>query len=1418
MDHQVQGLVLVDNEWVSRPLDVYQIMARAQQADTEMREPTMKSATHVPELGILSRTIFASPMSNVILPANVRHKDLTDIALVGEDSVQLKEIRDYGHLRHVATKTDFKGRILAARIFGDPREVPITKSVGSPLPKKQTIHRERRSMTGDEECHLPPEVIVLTLTSRTLMFLWARNMQAGAVSFSQKTIKLPAGATRFDRFGAFLAIDPKRRAMAVAAPEGRFILYKTKTMERWRKEIREGSDTIPIEDERIIPIEGRIMYMDFLSSGSGLDDFHVVLLFIIAHQGKTKITCFDWDCRQDLSKATARTERVLVDYEDHNPSLLIPLRRSPDFLLVFDSHISVYKDVLSGVPVRTKAPISAIILAPLQPGDSRHKPRWVAWDKAPRNPEFEKEAFYIVREDGRFMYAERGPGASVDIHEAGDWPYRIDTPFACLSVDNSEFAQLYPDVLIAGGAGNDGLLCKIGAWPTEYSYALPYPGTNRFSYVESIPNWTPLTDLSVTRLDGLRAPYKRDRCAIFVANGSSPHGQVSELRHGLNAFVDDSFSGMNGCTGLWVVDYGSQTVDSEGKRVKDHYATLLVTLPLETLLIRVTRISPENRGKLSGAWEDGKWEKAQIHAEDEAIADDIMRDEETVSACPWSDDFSIQICRNEARTLRRPALCQIDSISFSGPLLLAASRAAFPFIAVTFRESGKIYLKLILISHDGSFIPAKSIRHQLAYDPTCIELLDFNGAPHVFVSTFDSKILLFRIDEQGAFSLVLEESLEDVAVDGFRMLCESAVVLESRGQQVLVCATRTGYLLSTNLAIVDNAAPRLPWRSVKMGVTSARIMRSQTDASVAFVSCSSDLCRVRCSTLNPLVLDVSSIWFTNRTNPGYLQSPVTAMYQLPFFRELDSIGRNLGGFLFAVAGDQLLFSQLDSDIRWTSHDVPSLSVHDTRTVPRKLLTVAKPTNVVYMESPRRMVVSTIEAKEERAPPNGSRVLHSAIKLLTVHDDKSSDELEVKQEDGDAPVDRVIIAEYTLKPAERVYSLVEWPFIDHQGKKYCLFIVGTGIAVGSGKETGRRLIFNAGKNGTKLQMQKESSYEHPVYCVAMWGNESTVNVIGKTLSLDYFDSQAGRWFKRGTKDLPSPGIHISVKGNFVYVSTLQHSHICYKIVETAREGRFEFEQVFTDSRERSCTHHLVMDLSRPDEADQNKDNIVLLTDKKSASICGLYHPPDRTYRNDSATVFEACLPRTVVRLQRGDIRPPWRRSELSRTGGILSDDIIGACSDGTIYTFSILSQPARHLLRLLQNLIEAKEARDPAYQHTLIKPRSGNIFDVLMNGAEGIQDAKITARSVDPRHQERGPAAPRNKHVDGDMLLRWMDEGGELEELVSRETEKDVEVLFAELALGVDSNWGAGKEADLADTGALVTAVKVWLGEVFMPLL
>jgi hypothetical protein len=497
--------------------------------------------------------------------------------------------------------------------------------------------------------------------------------------------------------------------------------------------------------------------------------------------------------------------------EDHNPSLLIPLSRTSEFLLVFDTHIAAYRDVLSGDPRRTQAEISPHVLPSLLPGDSKGRPRWVAWDKTPRNPNFPKEVFYIAREDGRIMYAERGPGGNLETDEAGDWPYRIDSAFACLSVDNSEFSQLFPDVLIAGGASNNGQLCKVGSWPAEVSYAQTYPGTNRFSHVESISNWTPLTDISVTRLPGVRTPYERNRDSIFVSNGASPHGEISELRYGVQASVENSFGGMNGCVGLWAIDHGSQVVD-DGTRTQRHYATFAVTLPLETVLIRMVHTQDNVRADFSGAWEDGTWEEEQIHIGDESVHDGVMRDTETISACAWDDDFAIQITRNEIRSLSRPTLHGIHSIAYDCSLLRATCKPGFPFIAVAFRESGNIYLEMAQVSDDGMLAKASSpkARMRLDYDPTCIELFEIADCSYVFVSTFNLKIFMLRVEENGTLVAMVEDTLQSAAIDGTRMLLESAVLLSTRNGPVLVCATRNGYLLSSPLPKPSTSKSQAP--------------------------------------------------------------------------------------------------------------------------------------------------------------------------------------------------------------------------------------------------------------------------------------------------------------------------------------------------------------------------------------------------------------------------------------------------------------------------------------------------------------------------------------------------------------------------------------------------------------------------------
>ncbi|KAF2870675.1 mono-functional DNA-alkylating methyl methanesulfonate N-term-domain-containing protein [Massariosphaeria phaeospora] len=1437
MENQIQRQVLVDGEWVSRPADVYQIMARAQQQeDTQPRVPESNSELAAPTMGILSRTVFGSPYLKFILPANIRHRDLNDVVFIGEESVHLNEIRDYGHLRHVATKTDLKGRILAARVFGAPRKIQANTEYGT-LYKRSTVHGARRSFTPEEAETLPPEVIVLTLTSRTLMFLWARQCRAGNVTFCQRTVRLPAGSSRFDRPGTFLAVDPHCRAIAVAAPEGRFVLYKTKPMDKWRDNDRTGSEALPIEDERIIPFQGRILHMEFLSSGGAQDDSHVVLVFVLIQAGKTKITCYDWDARSGLESVCARAERLAINAEDHNPSLLIPLARNPDFLLVCNTHISTYKDILSGVPKRYQAKIAENVLSPARPGDGRNTPRWVQWARAPRNPDYIGEALYIARDDGVVMYADRGASPPMKTEDAGIWPHPIDTAFACLAVANSRYSQSFPDLLIAAGTASDGLLCKVGAWPIEYAF-IPYPGNNTFAFVESIPNWAPLTDLAVTPLPGVPGGPESDLDTVLIANGRAPHGMISELRQGLNAAVDDAFRGMTGCTGLWAIDYSNQSFEKDGGETKQHQVTFIITLPLETMLVRISRVFEHGRGRqgeVRSAWDDGSWDKVQIPDEGELPQDGVTRDLETISACAWSPQFAIQITCETARLLRRPALTHVDSLVFPNRLLSASSKADHPLIVVAFREATSPILEVIEVRDEGGF--GQRCRSILPHDPTCIEILTLYGTPHVFVGTVDARVMLFNMHEANLV-LVLEISLHSEASYGLESswVCETAVLLDYEKHSAICCGTRNGYIVSLYVerSIVGDYSV-LFTQMTNMGSTSARVTSSATDSEVAFVACGSDFVRVRSPQQGMSKVEIDSIWFTGRDDLAITQSSVTAIYQIPLSSG-PTDERDLGGFIFAVSGDQMIFAQLDYDIRWSSYDNPPRSSERGKVVPRKVVNYATPSKLLWVKGLRQMVIATTETKEERPSPDGYRVMRSSIKLLDIHDDTHNEQSDSDQEDDvGGAFGKLLQGEYYLKHYERVYSLVEWSLLSERGRKTQLIIVGTGITTATGIEVGRKLFLRV--RGSDLKLSKDYDYDQPVRCMALYDDNTLVTIYGKTLLLEQYSFTTSRWHKGGTKELPSAGICLSISKPFVYVSTAHDSHICYEAVHSGDENdiKFDFRQVFTDSRQRSSAHHLVLPMEpdvpaedteessvqrapAPSTAPSNPGALVLLSDK-SCSVTGLYHRRGRKYKTAAESMFEATLPRSVIRIQRGNIRRPWRRpcnnyGETYSSPGVEADNIIGACSDGTIYAFSILTAPATRLLKLLQNLIEAKQRRDPASQYSIVKP-SGDVLTQILNDANRPHDEVIGVREVDPIYGEYSATRPREAHVDGDVLARFFleSEDADLVDLLSEQTDKTVWDLFYKLAEEVLEG---GHLSSTTEEDDPVELTQRWLRELLMP--
>jgi hypothetical protein len=160
-----------------------------------------------------------------------------------------------------------------------------------------------------------------------------------------------------------------------------------------------------------------------------------------------------------------------------------------------------------------------------------------------------------------------------------------------------------------------------------------------------------------------------------------------------------------------------------------------------------------------------------------------------------------------------------------------------------------------------------------------------------------------------------------------------------------------------------------------------------------------------------------------------------------------------------------------------------------------------------------------------------------------------------------------------------------------------------------------------------------------------------------------------------------------------------------------------------------------------------------------------------------TAFEARLPRSVTRLVKGDFRPPWLKRSGGLPGGVLVDDIIGGCTDGTLYSFSILTSRALVLLKAIQNIIDIKVSRAADKRRLVCKRLPDRLYDLSVfpptvkflrpnpdlyrpeTENTLLAHPPITRRQIDPGV---GKHMPKKWHVDGDVLVRFLD--GELYDL------------------------------------------------------
>ena len=187
-------------------MDIHHILA--QNREEAPAAPSTKALPQIntpPVLGILTSTITRSPLYNWIIPARIRHKDKNDVVCIGDTFIEIKELMsEDDHLRDVVTKADFGSTIRAARVFGTARKPAV-----SGLDALIKIESEGMDLDVPDGQKVPPQILVLALESKELVFLFAIDRDQGQVDFLTRSRPLPEQRSYLEQLGKHVAVDPK---------------------------------------------------------------------------------------------------------------------------------------------------------------------------------------------------------------------------------------------------------------------------------------------------------------------------------------------------------------------------------------------------------------------------------------------------------------------------------------------------------------------------------------------------------------------------------------------------------------------------------------------------------------------------------------------------------------------------------------------------------------------------------------------------------------------------------------------------------------------------------------------------------------------------------------------------------------------------------------------------------------------------------------------------------------------------------------------------------------------------------------------------------------------------------------------------------------------------------------------------------
>lgn len=1046
---------------------------------------------------------------------------------------------------------------------------------------------------------------------------------------------------------------------------------------------------------------------------------HVNLLLIVSKNGKTRLLLYEWDYFLDIRRAELKGNGLPIEPEDQLPLLLIPLTFAAAFVLVSERRITVYQDILSG-SAKSHVHHAVHDKSPEPAPSSGRQPVWTQWARPMRSEHYgeTRDQIFLCREDGvvRFIIInEKKQGMFDSNHVAGILDVNINTAFAAIDLGSGVY-----DLLVAGGD-----MCDGGSWAFLPRMLSPY-GFTRFL------NWAPIADIEMVNdvKSGTSECCAIARQRLFACTGrGSKNGSVTEFRYGtlaskIGATVDLGDAARQGVLDMWALPVNSWSGEEDNVEGTEKGVLLLISHVNDTELVFLPFA-----------------EEADPYSVTQDIGFDVNA--RTITAGSTDADILIQVTSRTIRAISFESSVRPYASSMHNENIVAACIQRVPnkttlLLTIIHNEQG-FQLHQGHIGTENDCITYEELGGivNLPSEPTCVSIRWISDRIFAFVGTVNGALQIYHAEAGASLSPQYEHFFGDEYA-----VCDSiAVITSGSNGQLIICGLRNGevqvlkcttddlgrfsdikppaYILSVSLG----ATTVIIWDRLEIGTMAVRVTNDTTKASRVIISCDQTMYSLEYSAqfaLRPPA-KVNKIWIRDSNSPGFFQGQLSCFTQADF-GTLRDCSDFCTGSVFYLSETQLFTASLSKESQ------PYM-------VPRRLPIKGTPTRVLFSERLDRLIVlynKTVSSPKNLQDDGGGRrnvprqrTLQSAIACVDPNQEHSEGDFEAGEE-----YCAQTVSEQTLR--ERFLGMLEWFPSDRNRKEYHIFVINSmteRLRSPSHESRGRLILISPTTDGAgriKFHEKKAIKLDAPVWTVACFGSNSLVYACGNDLVMQTLDMSIKRFHQPIRTSMRSRGNYISVYGSCIYVSTAAQSLSIYTIEDE------KFSLRYSDSIERPSIYHLY----------DPKQSVVLASDM-SNRLAGLWQPPQVRMDRSAPTVFEANLPASITRLCRVS-RPPWYQRQ-QRFSDCVGEAVIGSSVDGTIYQFVLLDQSSWMLLRFVQNMILRNRVVCPFPRH-------------------GIYE----------RHLEPDEKKKHHMQIDGDILGRLLDRGGEslLQELLHQEPNRN----------------------------------------------